>query len=126
MTDRKFTPPTTFPAEYVTIDGKKAVIVGETPDENYPYVGWYERAGITVNSTWMKHGAFYKADPSDCDLHNTAKKHVHWANDYGDVLGDWHETREDADKVSGYSPRIAVIRRECVPGQPPQYFMESV
>jgi hypothetical protein len=44
MTDRKFTPPTTFPAEYVTGDGCKAVILGETPDKDHPYVGWYERA----------------------------------------------------------------------------------
>jgi len=56
------------------------------------------------------------------------EKQVHWANDYGgiNVPGRWRESRDDCDKVFGYSPRIAVIRRECVPGQPPQYFMEEV
>jgi hypothetical protein len=56
---------------------------------------------------------------------NTPKKQVHWANDYGDSLGDWHDSREDADGWSA-DQVLAVIRREWVEGQPPQYFTEEV
>lgn len=53
------------------------------------------------------------------------KKQVHWANDYGYGFGFLHATREEADE-SAYCVRIAVIRREWVEGQPPQYFVEEV
>jgi hypothetical protein len=58
---------------------------------------------------------------------DTPQKQVHWANDYGDInwVGYWNDTREDADAIGG-NGRIAVIRREWVPGQPPQYFTEDV
>jgi len=75
MTDRKFTPPTEFPAEYVTGDGRKV---------------------------------------------------VHWANDYHHGSGGfWYHSRREADKNADFT-RIAVIRREWVEGQPPQYFTEEV
>ena len=95
MTDRKFTPPTEFPAEYVTSDVLKAVILGPVPME------------------------------SVSDLHDIPEKQVHWANDYGDFPGHWSDSREDADAHAG-PDRIAVIRREWVEGQPPQYFTEEV
>ena len=56
------------------------------------------------------------------------KKQVHWANDYGDINvpgSGWCETREDADDYA-ILPRIALIRREWVEGQLPQYFTEEV
>ncbi len=55
------------------------------------------------------------------------KKQVHWANDYGDNVfgGYWYRTRTDADALAA-DDRIAVIRREWVEGQPPQYFTEGV
>jgi hypothetical protein len=53
-------------------------------------------------------------------------KQVQWANDYGVWPGfSWHVTRKDADDNVTYG-RIAVIRREWVEGQPPQYFTEGV
>jgi hypothetical protein len=52
------------------------------------------------------------------------KKQVHWANDYGYSFQNWWSTREDADDNAG-SARIAVIRREWVEGQLPQYFTEG-
>ena len=55
----------------------------------------------------------------------TPKKQVHWANDYGDSVAYWHDSREDADGWFDHD-RIAVIRREWVDGQPPQYFTEGV
>jgi hypothetical protein len=55
----------------------------------------------------------------------TDRKNMQWANDYGDFPGHWNESREDADDKAGPS-RIAVIRREWVEGQLPQYFAEEV
>ena len=53
-------------------------------------------------------------------------EHVHWKNDYGHIVGDdWWDTREKADKCASDN-RIAVIRREWVEGQLPQYFTEGV
>ncbi len=53
------------------------------------------------------------------------KKQVQWANDYGYSFQNWWPTREAADDNAG-SARIAVIRREWVEGQLPQYFAEEV
>jgi hypothetical protein len=53
------------------------------------------------------------------------QKQVHWKNDYGYIPGyDWWDTREAADDNAG-KRRIAVIRREWVEGQLPQYFTED-
>jgi hypothetical protein len=131
MTDRKFTPPTEFPAEYVTRDGKKAVIVARTPDERYPLIGWVESKKDNIfNCFWADNGGFYKdgwviaRDLFDIVLE--PQRHVHWANDYGGLPGfRWHETRADADRERS-DDRIAVIRREWVEGQLPQYFAEEV
>ena len=55
------------------------------------------------------------------------QKQVRWSNDYGiNCVGTtWYSSRERADEGSA-GGRIAVIRREWVPGQPPQYFTEGV
>jgi hypothetical protein len=55
------------------------------------------------------------------------QKQVQWINDYGTILpiNGWWAARKDADD-NARNGRIAVIRREWVPGQPPQYFTESV
>jgi hypothetical protein len=57
------------------------------------------------------------------------QKQVHWARDYGDFVSDWFDNAKD---VRGPHWRdddpecIAVIRREWVEGQLPQYFTEEV
>lgn len=55
------------------------------------------------------------------------KKQAHWANDYGSrwVITAWWDTRVAAD-VAASQDRIAVIRREWVEGQLPQYFTAEV
>ena len=125
MTDRKFTPPSEFPAEYVTTDGRKAVILGMMPCDKYPYAGYivYEDGGCGCRE-WKKGGA--GAGPLS-SLHDLPKKQVHWANDYGlDSVSCWYSSRHQADRVADIPSRIAVIRREWVEGQPPQYFAEEV
>ena len=61
-----------------------------------------------------------------CDKQADApQKHVHWKNDYGYGFQNWWSTRNDAD-IYARNGRIAVIRREWVEGQLPQYFAEEV
>jgi hypothetical protein len=55
---------------------------------------------------------------------NTPKKQVHWANDYGDGIEFWHDSREAADGWSEYD-RTAVIRREQI-GDKIEYYKEDV
>ena len=131
MTDRKFTPPTEFPAEYVTRDGYKAVIVARTPDERCPLIGWVEnKKDYSFNAFWADNGGFYKDGRfSGRDLFDIVpepQKQVHWANDYGYIVAGWHETRDKADRHNfQYKERKSVIRREWVEGQLPQYFTEK-
>jgi len=55
------------------------------------------------------------------------KKQVHWANDYADAAWSiWYDSRRHADMGADEPFRIAVIRREWVEGQLPQYFTEEV
>ena len=128
MTKRKFTPPTKFPAEYVTGDGRKAVILGGAPDDIFIYVGYILNGGDVFGwkvRSWGKDGSSGIYDPNN-DLHDhIIKKHVAWFNDYGDFTGHWCNSREDADSQAG-PDRISLIRREWVEGQPMQYFMEKV
>jgi hypothetical protein len=58
---------------------------------------------------------------------DTPTKKVQWINDYGTILpiNNWYSTRNDAD-IYARNGRIAVIRREWVEGQLPQYFTEGV
>lgn len=71
MTDRKFTPPTEFPAEYVTSDGRKAVILGRMPCGSYPYVGYVrDEDGSCTVSDWGKDGRA----PLSLSLHDLPKR----------------------------------------------------
>ena len=129
MTDRKFTPPTEFPAEYATRDGKKAVIMGTMPNNIAPYIGYVISDIATREQCWSVDGAWNDIHTSDYDLFDivpSPKKQVHWANNYyGISFGHWWSTREIADENEGNN-RIAVIRREWIEGQLPQYFTEEV
>ena len=126
MTKRKFTPPTSFPVVYVNGFGDQITLrcngIGE-----YPYTGQ------DGNGDWLiyaANGSFY-ADGSQSkdDLHDIPrkkKKQIHWANDYDAAITKaWWASREDADAGSKFG-RIAVIRREWVEGELPQYFVEEV
>jgi hypothetical protein len=131
MTDRRFTPPIEFPAEYVTGDGKKAVIVGARPSDGLTaqFIGYtFEVDGTYPLNVWHSSGSYWSTEGDHRDLHDTPKKQVRWVNDYYNSPsrpGRWYETRKDADEAA-LATRIAVIRREWVEGQPPQYFMEEV
>lgn len=120
MTERKFTPPTSFPAEYVRGNGKKITLIAKGVGE-FPYVGQDESEKWLIFAEDGRnyiHGLY--------DLHDLPKTTVAWANDYGHVRGImWFNTREGVD-VSAEGDRIAVIRREWTEGELPKYFAEEV
>jgi hypothetical protein len=121
MTERKFTPPTKFPAEYENEFGDKITL-------RCKGIGKYPYAGQAENGGWIVYGAdgSLHADPSGFDLHDIPQKQVHWANDCDDcITKSWRVSRENAD-ASAPAGRIAVIRREWVEGELPQYFTEEV
>ena len=64
MTDRKFTPPTEFPAEYFSRAGDKAVIVGEIPDDEFPYIGYTlgSKPGEAFAQNWTRKGRVFEDD----------------------------------------------------------------
>jgi len=124
MTKRKFTPPTEFPAEYVISDGCKVVILGEMPHPTHKLAGYVtHKNGDTWIAAWTDHGKWIA---QKYDLHDLPKKQVNWLNDYGEYPeAFWCNTRQGADYVA-HIGRIAVIRREWIEGQLPQYFTEEV
>ena len=67
MTERKFTPPTEFPAEYVNRNGDKAVILGRGPRKELPFVG-HDAAGNACS--WTEKGEYYTEGTSPDDLHD--------------------------------------------------------
>lgn len=123
MTGRKFTPPTEFPAEYVDGTGDTITLrckgIGE-----YPYIG---QNGDGYWEAYTEDGSLLTdGSRSKNDLHDIPPKQVHWTNDYnGYQAKPWWASRGDAD-VSALPNRIAVIRREWVEGELPQYFVEEV
>jgi hypothetical protein len=124
MTERKFTPPTEFPAEYVTGRGKKVTLLARGKGL-YPLIGQGDGPAGCEVYTYTEDGYFIDGQTLDQDLHDLPQKQVHWSNDYRDFIGGWRECRELAESSAGPN-RIAVIRREWVEGELPQYFAEEV
>ncbi len=71
MTNRKFTPPTEFPAEYVDGRGKKAVILGRGPDKQFPFIGYDAYGGVI---SWTEHGEVYPKQTNLYDLHDIPQR----------------------------------------------------
>ena len=67
MDDRKFTPPTEFPAEYVYSNGDKAVILGRGPHKVFPFIG-HNAAGYA--RYWTEKGTFSSLGINGFDLHD--------------------------------------------------------
>jgi hypothetical protein len=80
MTECKFTPPTEFPAEYVTKRGRKVVLLGRAPVGDYPLIGYiiYTEGGshwsdYSSAEGWTEYGQYHSDWPSPDDLQNTFK-----------------------------------------------------
>jgi len=124
MTDRKFTPPTEFPAEYVDSEGEPAVILGIGPNEVYPYVG-YDCTGDPCSWTEDGRECSYTSSNGE-DLHDIPKRITTWHNVYGDLMSAGFYTRSAADEVA-YAVRLCVYRIERdEDGGNPEIFVEEV
>ena len=142
MVDRKFTPPTEFPAEYVNGDGAEVVILGRSPVGDYPLIGyvlhaddksdWPDRAII---NSWTEVGKPYSDWPKNLyDLHDIPKRIATWHNVYYDWVDHQCSTRSDADEHHHHSvddyitdKRLCVYRIERdEDGGNPEIFVEKV
>lgn len=126
LTDRTFTPPTTFPQEYVTCDGDIITIECRIPNST-ALAGWGEYCcGERYYRVWHEWGDYDPGTYSEYDLHDLPEKEVWWINvnaSYVSVIH--HHSRGQADDC-GTADRIGVIRMERVEGQMPNFFEEDV
>ena len=130
MTNRKFTPPTEFPAEYVDGNGNKAVILGRGPHKVFPFVG-HDFEGYA--DLWTEEGRCFTETKSPHDLHGTPKRITTWHNVYGNWVSSMYFTRSHADehydvcKEFSPRPRLCVYRIERnEDGSNPKIFVEEV
>ena len=131
MDDRKFTPPTEFPAEYVDGFGIKAVILGRGPNKSSPFIG-YDADGYA--SSWTERGDYYDDEQSQYDLHDIPKRITTipkrittWHNVYKTWLGLQCAAREYADACKDGENRLCVYRIERdEDGGNPEIFVEEV
>ena len=130
MTERKFTPPTEFPAEYVDGKGNKAVILGRGPNEKFPFIGY---DADEDPCSWTELGEYYSGDQNVGDLHDIPKRITTWHNVYDDWVDHQCSTRSDADEDHHHSvddyitdKRLCVYRIERDPdGGNPEIFVEE-
>ena len=125
MDDRKFTPPTEFPAEYVDSNGDKAVILGRGPHKVFPFIG-HNAAGYA--RYWTEKGTFSSLGINGFDLHDIPKRITTWHNVYYNWIGPQHSTRSEADReVLSAGKRLCVYRIERDgDGGNPEIFVEEV
>ena len=135
MTERKFTPPTEFPAEYVTGDGQKAVILGRAPVGDYPLIGYIiytkgESAQPNSSSSdgWTEDGENNLDWSSPDDLHDIPKRISTWHNVYSCSIREQCTSRRQADAyAAAYQKRLCVYRIERdEDGSNPEIFEEEV
>jgi hypothetical protein len=119
MDDRKFTPPTEFPAEYVDGFGIKAVILGRGPNKSSPFIG-YDADGYA--SSWTERGDYYDDEQSQYDLHDIPKRITTWHNVYEGWVGASNKVNRGATEN-----RLCVYRIERdEDGGNPKIFVEKV
>ena len=136
MTKRKFTPPTEFPAEYVTEDEQKVVVLGRAPVEDYPLIGYilHAEGERAEPDCWTEKGSMFTIEEAlGGDLHDIPKRITTWHNVYGGWVDHQSSTRKLADEhheaCKGFRsrPRPCVYRIERdEDGSNPEIFVEEV
>jgi hypothetical protein len=126
MDDRKFTPPTEFPAEYVDSNGDKAVILGRGPHKVFPFIG-HNAAGYA--RYWTEKGTFSSLGINGFDLHDIPKRITTWHNVYQDATLGYNSftSRDQTFPHSVGLKGLCVYRIERdVDGGNPEIFVEDV
>lgn len=124
MTNRKFTPPTEFPTEYVDGYGNKVTILGRSKSHR-PLVG-FDVDGYACN--YAENGAYYPDENHDTqDLHDIPERITTWHNVYDGWISPPHSRRGDTDLGRNPRDRLCVYRIERdEDGSNPEIFMEEV
>ena len=123
MSERKFTPPTEFPAKYVDGNRGKVTILGRSNAPMKPLVG-FDEDGYACNYT--ESGAYYSDCEDTCDLHDIPKRITTWHNVYGTYTHSSYVSRSLADQAS-IAKRLCVYRIERdEDGRNPEIFVEEV
>ena len=133
MTERKFSPPTTFPAEYVDGHGGKVIIVGRG-EGRYPLVGQMRHdSDVYVPVSFTEGGSYHITIDNMQDLHDTNKRITTWHNVYDNWFSSTYFNRSHADehydacKEFIPRPRLCVYRIERdEDGGNPEIFVEKV
>ena len=124
MGDRKFTPPTEFPAEYVDSNGDKAVILGRGPHKVFPFIG-HNAAGYA--RYWTEKGTFSSLGINGFDLRDISKRITSWHNVYDGWISPPHSRRGDTDLGRNPRDRLCVYRiLRNEDGSNPEIFVEEV
>lgn len=118
MTERKFTPPTEFPAEYEDGYGCKVTILGRSYyNKERPLVG-FDDEGCACN--YAENGAYWPDDGGKYDLHDIQKRITTWHNVYEGWVGPSNKVNRGATKN-----RLCVYRIERnEDGSNPEIFVE--
>lgn len=133
MAERKFTPPTSFPAEYVTVGGERVRILSDQGYGIRPLIGEVlDKSGRWSLSQWSLEGRFYGGGEyySGLDLckPEPTVKHSRWVNVYEDGLVTLlRNSRQRADLGANENlPRIGVLRLDLMSDGTVRTEMEDV
>ena len=136
MDERKFTPPTEFPAEYVDGNGRKVVVLGRAPVGDYPLIGYtlHMEGKSALSDCWTEKGSMFTIEEtSEGDLHDFPKRISTWHNVYDNLVGPQCSSRSDADDTDNVLRDALVPVRLCVyrierdeDGGNPEIFVEKV
>ena len=119
MTERKFTPPTEFPTEYVDGYGRKVVVLARTHAPVYTLIG-YDASGEGFSYT--EEGHHLLGVEQELDLHDIQKRITTWHNVYEGWVGASNKVNRGAT-----ANRLCVYRIERnEDGSNPEIFVEEV
>jgi len=122
MTKRKFTPPTEFPTEYITVDGTKVVIIGSVPVGDFPLIGYFPDGSVVG---WTRGGRLFLRDLSAQDIYDTPKRITTWQNVYDAWIGPHYTNRIRADENSTDDRRCVYRIERDEDGSNPELFVEE-
>ena len=122
MTERKFTPPTEFPTDYIDGIGRKVTIYVRGHGQQ-PLLGQYS-SGAMVS---FDLDGYYGITDEDYDLHDIPKRIMKWHNVYDSGICSFgYSSREMADKYAE-DHRVCVYCITCNPDcSNPEISMEDV